>query len=91
MLYDEGAPPGETWAAKNVIGKHYEELAASGAFYRARRFEEVVSGIGRALGQPDELAEARRRAVADVVGVVDGRAAERVVASILEAVPTASA
>ena len=35
VLYDEGAPPGETWAAKNVVGKHYEELAASGAFYRA--------------------------------------------------------
>ena len=28
-------PPGESWAAKNVIGKHYEELAASSAFYRA--------------------------------------------------------
>ncbi len=35
VLYDEGAPAGESWAAKNVVGKHYEELAASGAFYRA--------------------------------------------------------
>ena len=49
VLYDEGAPPGESWAAKNVVGKHYEELAASGAFYRAERFEEVVAGIERAL------------------------------------------
>ena len=86
VLYDEGAPPGESWAAKNVVGKHYEELAASGAFYRAESFEEVVAGIERALAHPDELAEARRRVVRDVVGEVDGRAAERVVASILEAV-----
>jgi len=86
VLYDEGAPPGESWAAKNVIGEHYQELAASGAFYRAERFEEVVAGIERALEQPDELAEQRRRAVEQVVGLVDGRAAERVadaVASVL--------
>jgi ADP-heptose:LPS heptosyltransferase len=31
VLYDEGAPPGESWAAKNVVGEHYQELAASGA------------------------------------------------------------
>ena len=63
VLYDEGAPPGESWAAKNVVGEHYQELAASGAFHRAERFEEVVAGIERALAQPEELAEARRRAV----------------------------
>jgi UDP-N-acetylglucosamine:LPS N-acetylglucosamine transferase len=91
VLYDEGAPPGESWAAKNVVGEHYQELAASGAFHRAERFEEVVAGIERSLAHPHELAEARRRAVTDIVGVVDGRAAERVVAAILEAVPIASA
>jgi UDP-N-acetylglucosamine:LPS N-acetylglucosamine transferase len=82
VLYDEGAPPGESWAAKNVVGKHYEELAASGAFYRAERFEEVVDGIERALEDPDELAAERRRAVEQVVGAVDGRAAERVVDAV---------
>ncbi|MCZ7589047.1 MAG: CDP-glycerol glycerophosphotransferase family protein [Gaiella sp.] len=86
VLYDEGAPAGESWAAKNVVGKHYEELAASGAFYRAGRFEEVVAGIERALERPDELAAERRRAVAQVVGAVDGRAAERVVDAISEVV-----
>jgi UDP-N-acetylglucosamine:LPS N-acetylglucosamine transferase len=86
VLYDEGAPAGESWAAKNVIGKHYEELAASGAFSRAERFEEVVAGIERALERPDELAEERRRAVERVVGEVDGRAAERVVDAITAAV-----
>jgi CDP-glycerol glycerophosphotransferase (TagB/SpsB family) len=85
VLYDEGAPTGESWAAKNVIGKHYEELAASGAFYRAERFEEVVAGIERALEQPDELAEERRRATEQVVGKVDGRAAARVVDAISDA------
>jgi hypothetical protein len=79
VVYDEGAPPGESWAAKNVVGEHYQELTASGAFYRAERFEDVVSGVERALERPDELAAERRRAVAQVVGVVDGHAAERVV------------
>jgi CDP-glycerol glycerophosphotransferase (TagB/SpsB family) len=82
VLYDEGAPPGESWAAKNVVGAHYEELAASGAFYRAERFEEVVAGVERALERPGELGDERRRAVERVVGVVDGRAAERVVDAI---------
>jgi CDP-glycerol glycerophosphotransferase (TagB/SpsB family) len=85
VLYDEGAPPGESWAAKNVVGKHYEELASSGAFYRAERFEEVVAGIERALEQPGELAEERARVVEQVVGVVDGRAAERVVDAVADA------
>jgi hypothetical protein len=86
VLYDEGAPPGESWAAKNVVGKHYEELAASGAFHRAESFEEVVAGLERALAAPDELAEARRAVVREVVGEVDGRAAERVVDAIVEVV-----
>ncbi len=86
VLYDEGAPPGESWAAKNVVGKHYEELAASGAFYRAESFDEVVAGLERALAAPEELAEARRRVVREVVGEVDGRAAERVVDAIVEVV-----
>jgi len=84
VLYDEGAPAGESWAAKNVVGKHYEELAASGAFYRAERFEEVVAGIERALEHPRELAEERRLAVERVVGTVDGRAAQRVVDAVIE-------
>jgi UDP-N-acetylglucosamine:LPS N-acetylglucosamine transferase len=84
VLYDEGAPPGESWAAKNVIGEHYEELAASGAFHRAEGFDEVVAGIERALEHPDALAAERRRAVEQVVGAVDGRAAERVVGAVLE-------
>ena len=86
VLYDEGAPKGESWAAKNVVGKHYEELAGSGAFYPAGSFDEVVAGIDRALADPGELAEARRRVVGEVVGEVDGRAAERAVDAILEVV-----
>jgi CDP-glycerol glycerophosphotransferase (TagB/SpsB family) len=86
VLYDEGAPPGESWAAKNVVGKHYEELAASGAFYRAESFEEVVAGLEHALASPDELADARRAVVREVVGDVDGQAAERVVDAIVEVV-----
>jgi UDP-N-acetylglucosamine:LPS N-acetylglucosamine transferase len=85
VLYDEGAPEGESWAAKNVVGEHYKELAASGAFLRAETFGEVVGGIERALASPDELAEARHRVVREVVGEVDGRSAERVVDAIAAA------
>ena len=82
VLYDEGAPPGESWAMKNVIGEHYRELAASAAFHRAERFEDVVAGIQRSLQSPGELREERRRVVAEIVGMVDGRAAERVAEAI---------
>ena len=84
VLYDEGAPAGESWAAKNVVGKHYEELASSGAFYRAESFDEVVAGIVQTLRAPEALAEARARAVEQVVGRVDGHAADRVVDAVLE-------
>jgi CDP-glycerol glycerophosphotransferase (TagB/SpsB family) len=82
VLYDEGAPPGESWALKNVVGEHYRELIESGAFLRAERFEDVVAGIQRCLEAPDELAGERRRVVESVVGDVDGRAAERVAQAI---------
>ena len=83
VLYDEGAPPGESWAVLNTVGEHYKQLMESDAFYRAKRFEDVVAGIERALARPDELAEERRRVARDVVGEVDGRASERVVEAIL--------
>jgi hypothetical protein len=86
VLYDEGAPPGESWAAKNVTGEHYRQLIESAAFHRAHTFEEVVAGIERALVHPDELAVERRRVAREVVGDVDGRAAERVVTAALAAV-----
>jgi len=86
VLYDEGAPAGESWAMKNVIGEHYKELAASGAFYSAQRFEDVVAGIERALHDPAELAVERARVSREVVGEVDGNAAERVAEAIAGAV-----
>jgi hypothetical protein len=86
VLYDEGAPPGESWAVKNVSGEHYKALMESEAFYRAERFEDVTAGVERALAQPDELAAERARVAGEVVGSVDGRAAERVVDAILGAI-----
>jgi hypothetical protein len=50
----------------------------------------VTAGIERALSAPGELADARRRVVRDVVGEVDGRAAERVVDAIVAALPGAT-
>ena len=83
VLYDEGAPAGESWAAKSVIGEHYRDVAASGAFHEARSFDEVALGIERCLADPAELAPERRAVTATVVGPVDGRSAERVVDAIL--------
>jgi CDP-Glycerol:Poly(glycerophosphate) glycerophosphotransferase len=89
VLYDEGAPPGESWAAKNVIGEHYRELIRSGAFLRAESFDEVVTGIERSLEAPAELAGARREIVESVVGRIDGRAVERIVQGVAEIVDPA--
>lgn len=90
VLYDEGAPPGESHALQNVSGEHYRELATSDAFYRAVTFDEVVAGIERALALPEELADERRRVSLRVVGEVDGRAAERVADAITRTVAPGS-
>jgi hypothetical protein len=83
VLYDEGAPPGESWAAKSVIGEHYADVVASGAFHAARSFDEVVTGIERCLASPGELAAERRAVAAVAVGPVDGHSADRVVDAIV--------
>jgi hypothetical protein len=83
VLYDEGAPAEGRHAELNITGRHYAELVSSGAFVRASSFDEVVAGIARSLAEPEELADARRRVVGDVVGEVDGHAAERVVEAIV--------
>jgi hypothetical protein len=86
VLYDEGAADGESWAWKNVSGEHYKSLIESEAFYRAERFEEVTAGIERALARPGELAAERARVARDVVGEIDGRAAERVADAVVTAI-----
>ena len=83
VLYDEGAPPGESWALKNVSGEHYKSLIESAAFYRAHSFDEVTEAIERAFAHPEELAVERARVARAVVGDVDGRAAERVADAIV--------
>ncbi len=83
VLFDEGAPEGERWAERNLVGDHYKQLAESGAFLRAHDFDELVAGIDRALAQPGELAAAREQIAREVVGEVDGKAGERVVEAIV--------
>jgi hypothetical protein len=85
-LYDEGAPPGESFALKNVSGEHYRALFESEAFYRAHAFDEVVDGIERAISRPDELAAERARVTRAVLGEVDGHAADRVAEAVIAAV-----
>ena len=58
----------------------------SAAFYRAHDFDEVTSGIERALANPDELADGTAARREEVVGEVDGRAAERVVDAIVDGI-----
>ncbi len=86
VLYDEGAPPGETWAINNVGGEHYRQLVESEAFYRAWSFDEVTSAIERALAHPAELAAERARVTRELVGEVDGLAADRVADAIVAGV-----
>ncbi len=85
VLYDEGAPLGESWAMKNISGEHYKALVESDAFYRAERFDDVVTSIESALAHPEELARERTRVAHQVVGDVDGRAAERVAYAMVSA------
>ena len=85
-LYDEGAPAGESFALKNVSGEHYRALFESKAFYRAHTFEEVVTGIDRALANPAELAAERARVTRAVLGEVDGHAADRVAEAVVSGV-----
>ena len=86
VLYDEGAPEGESWAWKNVSGEHYKSLIESTAFYRAERFEDVTASIERALAQPGELATERARVAREVVGEIDGLAAVRVAEAVVTAI-----
>jgi CDP-Glycerol:Poly(glycerophosphate) glycerophosphotransferase len=78
VTFDEGVMPGERPAGLNLGGEHYRKLAQSAAFYRADSFDELAEGIRRALAAPQELAAERRRVAREVVGEVDGHAAERV-------------
>jgi CDP-glycerol glycerophosphotransferase (TagB/SpsB family) len=86
VLYDEGARPGERYAELNVTGRHYEELMRSDAFVRAGNFDEVAAGILHSLADPGELAGERGRVAREVMGEIDGRAADRVVDSIMDAI-----
>jgi CDP-glycerol glycerophosphotransferase (TagB/SpsB family) len=88
VTFDEGAPAGQQWADLNLSGEHYRNLLASKAFYRAADFGELVSAVERALRSPAELGAERRRVASEVVGEIDGRAAERIVAAIREVVET---
>ncbi len=81
VLYDEAAPPGERWASLNTVGEHYRRLMQSEAFYRAELRGSRRRDRAGARG-PRELAAERARVAREVVGEVDGRAAERVVDAI---------
>jgi CDP-Glycerol:Poly(glycerophosphate) glycerophosphotransferase len=86
VTFDEGAPPGRTWAELNLLGVHYRALMQSDAFLRAASFDELVEALGRSLEAPGELRIERERVARDVLGEVDGRAAERVVQAICASV-----
>jgi hypothetical protein len=86
VTYDEGAPPGESWASKNILGEHYRELMASGAFPLASSFDTVIAHLESSLSTPAALRQQRGAVSHEVLGDVDGRAAERVVAAILDVV-----
>ncbi len=71
---------------KNVSGEHYKSLIESNAFYRAERFDDVTAGIERALAASGRAGRRARACRREVVGEVDGRAAERVADAVVTAV-----
>lgn len=91
IAFDEGAGPGEGRAGLNLTGEHYRALLASEAFYRVSSLEELTAAVERALADPGELREERTRVASEVVGEVDGHAAERVVAAIRDTISTGRA
>jgi hypothetical protein len=86
VTFDEGAPPGRQWADLNLTGEHYRRLIESEAFDRAADFDELVVAVEGALSSPAKLRAERQRVAREVVGEIDGRAAERVVTAIRQAV-----
>lgn len=84
ITFDAGAPPGERWADLNLGGVHYRELIDSDALYRADDFDGLFAAIERALADPGEFEDERRRVAREVMGEVDGHAVDRVVSAIVE-------
>jgi len=82
VTFDEGAPEGRTWAELNLMGAHYRALMDSDAFLRAGSFDELVGALRRSLEAPAELRAERAHIAHDVVGEVDGQAAQRIVTAI---------
>jgi CDP-glycerol glycerophosphotransferase (TagB/SpsB family) len=89
VLFDEGARAGVHWADRNLAGDHYRRLAGSGAFLEAHDFDELTAAIDRSLADPGALAAERTRIAAELVGVVDGKAGERVVSAVAGALGAA--
>ena len=83
ITFDAG-PPGERWADLHLGGVHYRELIDSDALYRADDFDDLFAAIEQALAEPGEFAAERKRVSDEVMGEVDGRAVERIVAAIVE-------
>jgi hypothetical protein len=84
ITFDADAPPGERWADLNLGGEHYRELIDSDALYRADDFDGLFAAVDRALANPGEYADERKRVSREVMGEVDGRAVERIVAAIVD-------
>jgi hypothetical protein len=84
VVYDEGAPEGARAAELNVLGAHYVVVWGSGAYPLALSFDDVRPELAAAPARPDERRAAREQVTRQVLGVVDGRAADRVAEAILE-------
>jgi UDP-N-acetylglucosamine 2-epimerase len=83
VTFAEGAPPGfDAVDRTNQTGEHYRALIESQAFYRAGDFDQLATALERALANPSELHDERERVSREVVGEIDGHAADRVVAAI---------
>ena len=83
VLYDEGGPPGSSFALNNISGDHYRDLMKSDSFITAYDFESVTKGVRDSLENPSALKKQRKQISLKIVEKVDGNAGKRVADAIL--------
>lgn len=84
--YDDGpGRPHDRQVRDLYRREHWLPIAASGGMDIVHSRDELVAAVRRGLTHPEEGAEGRRRLLAEIVTSPDGRATERVVAGIAEA------
>jgi CDP-glycerol:poly(glycerophosphate) glycerophosphotransferase len=91
VSFDGETPADWTRSARRYLHfTHFANVVKHGAVALADSPEALVAGIGRYLADPTIDTEARRRVVREQCHFVDGRAAERVATTVIDALVKAT-